>query len=211
MGHRLFSERDSCREVSVFRAPRFNHILALSKGMVLARHSRFVCSRVVARIPVTVRGRTGRVVIVKTKSNNIIHRLAECSEIERVSLMRVSPVIIRTYHTCLPRGTYELSSEEMRLRCRGTLHFVQEYRTGCSLVVMSSSSPFNPSRKLFAHRFCKGYCGTLGRSKVVIGRRKDPFCTRSTRTVRQDRGEVTDAFRVDHICRTRVPAFTTNC
>lgn len=208
---RLFSKRDSCRGVSIFGSCRFNGVITLSNRVIFSSASRFVCSRVIARIPVTIRPGTGGVLVVNNNSNNITGRLVGCPSIRRVSIIRASGVFISMYEQFFPRMTYKLRSREVSVFCSSNLQFLHEGRSRCSLVVGSSASPLKRARKLFAGRFCKDYCGTLGSSKVVICRRNDPFCSRSRLRYQGVREGICGSFPVDEMCRTRVPAYPSNC
>lgn len=211
VGQRLFSKRDRFREVSIFRSRRFKEFITLSNRVMFSSGSRFVCSRVIARIPVAMRPGMGGILVVNNNSNKITERLVRCPRVRDVSIIRSSGVFISMYTRVFPSVTRKLGSREIGVCCRSNLQFLQGGGTECSLVVGSSASPLKRARKLFAGRFCKDYCGTLESSKVVICRRKDPFCSRSRIRYEGVREGIFQSFPIDEICRTRVPAYPSKC
>lgn len=199
----------SRRSLVVFRGTTFNHMVTLSNMMRAARHSRFVCRRVVARIPLLTRNRTGRILVVNNNSNTVLHRMAQRGGIRSVAVIRVSTNIMSFYHRCLPgRGTNDCSSPHFGLIVSSNIGFIGRADRAFSIVVSSYASPVNPNRDLFASTFCRNYGHYLGPNNVFITRGNIYFLRRR-RTV-SDRHGLDRCFDSINFCRTTVPACCNN-
>lgn len=207
VNRQLYSVQSDYQRIDVFDTKEFGKVLALDGYVMMTERDEFIFHEMLVHLPMAVHPNVRKVLIIGGGDGGVVRELSHYSEIERIDLVELDPLLVEVCKKYLPTTSCRMDEERLNVYCTDALRFVRSRENEYDLIIVDSTDPFGPGEILFTKEFYGNCYKALTEDGIMIHHNESPFYMEEAAWCQRIHKRVCDIFEESAVYQAHLPSY----
>ncbi len=172
---KLFEEHSAFQKVSVYDTHAFGKVLLLDDAINVTERDEYIYHEMLTHVPLFTHPSPETVLVVGGGDGGIIREVVKHACVHTACLVDIDPLVTTVSETYFPAVSCSLHDERVRIHHDDASAFVRKSDTVYDCIIIDSTDPVGPGKKLFTEEFYHNCCSSLADNGIMCAQSESPF------------------------------------
>jgi spermidine synthase len=203
----LYTCQSDFQRIDVFESKDFGRFLALDGYMMLTERDEFIYHEMITHVPMAVHPNVEDVLIIGAGDGGVVRELTRYSEIRRIDLVEIDPLVIEVCREYLPQTSCRMNDPRLKIHTEDGLRFIRTKENAYDLIIVDSTDPFGPGEGLFTREFYGNCYKALKEDGIMVNQHESPFYEEDARACQRAHKRIVESFPISRVYQAHIPTY----
>ncbi len=203
----LYTEQSNYQLIDFFETNEFGKFFTLDGIIMLTEKDEFIYHDMITHVPLATNPNIKKVLVIGGGDGGSVRELSRYSHIERIDLVDIDEMVVRTCKQFLPITASKLDDPRVNIYYEDGLKYVMNKENLYDLIIVDSTDPIGPGEGLFTVEFYTNCFKALKEDGILVNQHESPYYEKQAKEMRRSHSKIKKIFPISKVYQAHIPTY----
>lgn len=203
----FYSDQSPFQKIDFFEADEFGKFFTLDGKIMVTEKDEFIYHDMITHVAMATNPNIRNVLVIGGGDGGTVRELTRYSHIERIDLVEIDELVVRTCQKYLPITASKLTDPRVNMYFEDGLAYVSDKENLYDLIIVDSTDPVGPGEGLFTIEFYQNCFKALTLDGILVNQHESPFYHKQAHEMKRAHQKIKQLFPICRVYQAHIPTY----